>query len=147
MLVFRALQALGAAAALVAGFALLRGGRLWIAAAVFGTAVGPALGGALTQAFDWRAIFVFQVPVGLVAAAAAAAWAAVRAIAAPRRRPSRAAATAPRTRPEGRSGPAAAAAAEAEVARDEEARATRADAAVVFGRPGRGSRSPRSRPR
>ena len=77
MLVFRTLQALGAAAALVGGFALLRGGRLWIAAAVFGTAVGPALGGALTQAFDWRAIFEFQVPVGLVAAAAAAAWAAV----------------------------------------------------------------------
>ncbi|MEZ0293531.1 MAG: MFS transporter, partial [Solirubrobacteraceae bacterium] len=69
MLVFRTLQALGAAAALVGGFALLRGGRLWIAAAVFGTAVGPALGGALTQVFDWRAIFEFQVPVGLVAAA------------------------------------------------------------------------------
>ena len=33
---------------------------LWTAAAVFGTAVGPALGGALTQAFDWRAIFLFQ---------------------------------------------------------------------------------------
>ena len=70
MLAFRALQALGAAAALVAGFAFLRGGRLWTAAAVFGTAVGPALGGALTQAFDWRAIFLFQVPLALAAAAA-----------------------------------------------------------------------------
>ncbi|HKH17698.1 MAG TPA: MFS transporter, partial [Solirubrobacteraceae bacterium] len=58
MLAFRALQAAGAAVALVAGFALLRGGRLWTTAAVFGTAAGPALGGALTQAFDWRAIFV-----------------------------------------------------------------------------------------
>ena len=142
MLVFRTLQALGAAAALVGGFALLRGGRLWIAAAVFGTAVGPALGGALTQAFDWRAIFEFQVPVGLVAAAAAAAWAAV-----PRLAGDRDAAAGPETAPAATAPPdtagegalwagQAAAAAEAEVAREEEARATRADAAVVFGRPG-----------
>src|SRR5215207_1543116 len=73
MLAFRALQAAGAAAALVAGFALLRGGRLWTTAAVFGTAAGPALGGALTQAFDWRAIFVAQVPLALAAAVASAA--------------------------------------------------------------------------
>jgi MFS family permease len=73
MLAFRALQAAGAAAGLVAGFALLRGGRLWATAAVFGTAVGPALGGALTQAFDWRAIFVAQVPLALAAAAASLA--------------------------------------------------------------------------
>jgi hypothetical protein len=71
MLAFRGLQAVGAAAALVAAFAILRGGRLWTAAAVFGAAVGPALGGALTQAFDWRAIFLFQVPFALAAAAAA----------------------------------------------------------------------------
>src|SRR5438093_9780856 len=31
--------------------------------ATFGLAVGPALGGVLTQAFDWRAIFVAQAPV------------------------------------------------------------------------------------
>ena len=37
---------------------------------MFGAAVGPALGGALTQAFDWRAIFLFQVPLALAAAAA-----------------------------------------------------------------------------
>ena len=73
MLAFRALQAAGAALALVAGFALLRGGRLWTTAAVFGTAVGPALGGALTQAFDWRAIFLAQVPLALAAAAASMA--------------------------------------------------------------------------
>src|SRR5215218_11147765 len=73
MLAFRALQAAGAAAALVAGFALLRGGRLWTTAAVFGTAAGPALGGALTQAFDWRAIFLAQVPLALAAAAASVA--------------------------------------------------------------------------
>src|SRR5918995_3819108 len=80
MLAFRAVQAVGAAGALVAGFAYLRvaaddagwvhGGRLWTIAAVFGTAVGPALGGALTQAFDWRAIFIAQVPLALGAAAA-----------------------------------------------------------------------------
>jgi MFS family permease len=70
MLAFRILQAVGGAGALVAGFAFLRGDRLWTAAAVFGTAVGPALGGALTQAFDWRAIFIAQVPLGLAAAAA-----------------------------------------------------------------------------
>jgi len=73
MLAFRALQAAGAAAALVAAFAFLRGSRLWTYAAVFGTAVGPALGGALTQAFDWRAIFLFQVPLALAAAAASLA--------------------------------------------------------------------------
>jgi hypothetical protein len=39
---------------------------------VFGTATGPALGGALTQAFDWRAIFLAQAPVALAAALAAA---------------------------------------------------------------------------
>ena len=73
MLAFRALQAAGAAVALVAGFALLRGGRLWTTAAVLGTAVGPALGGVLTQAFDWRAIFLFQVPLALAAAGASLA--------------------------------------------------------------------------
>jgi predicted MFS family arabinose efflux permease len=35
-----------------------------------GAAVGPALGGALTQAFDWRAIFVAQVPLAAAAIAA-----------------------------------------------------------------------------
>ena len=35
-----------------------------------GSAVGPALGGALTQAFDWRAIFIFQAPIGAIAAVA-----------------------------------------------------------------------------
>ncbi len=89
MLAFRALQAAGAAAALVAAFALLGGGRLWTTAAVFGTAVGPALGGALTQAFDWRAIFLFQVAPAVAAAAAASLLArriAVSAGAPPRRR-------------------------------------------------------------
>jgi Major Facilitator Superfamily len=76
LLVGRALQAAGAAAVLPAAFARLdgagRGRRVWLAATVFGTAAGPALGGALTQAFSWRAIFAVQVPVALAAALAAA---------------------------------------------------------------------------
>jgi hypothetical protein len=72
VLALRGLQAAGAAAALVAGFAFLGGGRLWVATAVFGTAAGPALGGTLTEAFDWRAIFVLGAPVGAAAAAAVA---------------------------------------------------------------------------
>jgi MFS family permease len=68
LLVARGAQALGGAAGLATVFELLGGGqghgrRLWVSAAVFATAIGPALGGALTQAFSWRAIFVFQVPV------------------------------------------------------------------------------------
>ncbi|HEX8857407.1 MAG TPA: MFS transporter [Thermoleophilaceae bacterium] len=77
LLVARGAQALGGAAGLVAAFALIGGDearrrRTWVAAAVVGTAVGPALGGALTQVFSWQAIFVFQAP--LAAAAAVAAW-------------------------------------------------------------------------
>jgi MFS family permease len=74
LLVARCAQALGAAAGLATVFDLLGGAgsgrRLWLGAAVFATAVGPALGGALTQAFDWRAIFVFQVPVAAAGAIA-----------------------------------------------------------------------------
>ena len=75
LLGLRAVQALGGAALLVAAFALFGAGgpgrRLWSAAAIFGFAAGPALGGALTQALDWRAIFLVQVPVALAAAVAA----------------------------------------------------------------------------
>ncbi|MET0730014.1 MAG: MFS transporter [Solirubrobacterales bacterium] len=71
LLVLRGVQALGAAAGLIAAFELLDGGRpgsgrrMWVAASVFGIAVGPALGGALTQAFSWRAIFLAQAPIVL----------------------------------------------------------------------------------
>jgi MFS family permease len=74
LLVARALQALGGAALLAAAFDALDGGasgrRLWLGAAVAGTAAGPALGGALTELFDWRAIFVAQAPIALAAAPA-----------------------------------------------------------------------------
>ena len=76
LLVFRAGQAAGGALALLAAFELLDAGttvsgrRLWLAAALVGTAAGPAIGGALTHAFDWRAIFVVQAPLAALAALA-----------------------------------------------------------------------------
>jgi len=77
LLAGRAVQALGGAAGLVAAFALMTTGpagdvgrRLWPLAAVVGTATGPALGGVLTQAFDWRAIFLAQAPIALAGAVA-----------------------------------------------------------------------------
>jgi MFS family permease len=77
LLAGRVLQAVGAAAALIGGFALIdgagRGRRAWKAASILGVAVGPALGGALTQLFDWRAIFIAQAPVAL-----AGAWVTLR---------------------------------------------------------------------
>jgi len=78
LIAFRAVQGFAGAFVLVAAFALLRAGedgwgrRAWIAVAVFGAAVGPALGGTLTELFDWRAIFLVQAPV--VALAGAVVW-------------------------------------------------------------------------
>jgi predicted MFS family arabinose efflux permease len=43
------------------------GSTVWTLAGTFGAALGPALGGVLTQAFDWRAIFVAQAPVAAAA--------------------------------------------------------------------------------
>jgi hypothetical protein len=75
LLVFRGIQALAGGALLVGAFTLLDAGgagrRAWTAAAIFGFAAGPALGGALTQAFDWRAIFLVQIPIAGAAAIAA----------------------------------------------------------------------------
>jgi hypothetical protein len=75
LIALRAVQGVAAAAVLLTAFELLdagrpgtRGSRLWATAAIFGAAVGPALGGTLTELFDWRAIFLVQAPV--VAAAA-----------------------------------------------------------------------------
>jgi MFS family permease len=39
---------------------------LWAAAGVLGAAVGPALGGFLTEAFSWEAMFALQAPVTLL---------------------------------------------------------------------------------
>jgi predicted MFS family arabinose efflux permease len=75
----RSVQGVGAALLLAGALPVLgvlagsdaRGASIWTLAGTFGAALGPALGGILTQAFDWRAIFVAQAPVaalGLVAA-------------------------------------------------------------------------------
>jgi predicted MFS family arabinose efflux permease len=79
LIVFRCVQGAGAAMLLAGSLALLsalsgsraRGLAVWTAAGTFGAALGPALGGVLTQLFDWRAIFVFQAPVALIALIAA----------------------------------------------------------------------------
>ena len=71
----RSVQGVGAAL-LLAGALPVIGSRTWTLAGTYGLALGPALGGVLTQAFDWRAIFIMQAPVaaaGLIAAARAPA--------------------------------------------------------------------------
>jgi MFS family permease len=75
----RTAQGLGAALLLGASLPLmvaLSGAReravaVWVGAGALGTAAGPALGGLLTEAFDWRAIFAVQAPVAAAALAAA----------------------------------------------------------------------------
>jgi len=74
---FRAMQALGAAmlsanspAILTKSFpARQRGQALGLQATMtyLGLTVGPSLGGWLTEAFSWRAVFYINVPVGLLA--------------------------------------------------------------------------------
>ncbi len=65
----RCAQAVGGAAVVAAAFALIcaelearRAIRVWGGAGIFGAAVGPALGGALTELLSWQAIFSAQVP-------------------------------------------------------------------------------------
>ena len=62
----RSVQGVGAAL-LLAGALPVIGARTWTLAGTYGLALGPALGGVLTQAFDWRAIFVAQAPVAAAA--------------------------------------------------------------------------------
>ncbi|WP_194923309.1 MFS transporter [Catenulispora pinisilvae] len=76
----RSVQAVGGAFAVIGCLQLLvdelterRGMAWWIAAGVFGTAVGPVAGGLLTDAFSWRSIFIVQVPIAVLAVPAALA--------------------------------------------------------------------------
>jgi predicted MFS family arabinose efflux permease len=74
----RCVQGAGAALLLAGALPVLgavtgsveRGAALWTLTGTFGLALGPALGGVLTQAFDWRAIFAAQAPVAAFALAA-----------------------------------------------------------------------------
>jgi MFS family permease len=67
----RCVQGLGAALVLASSIGVLRAVTgsarraitVWTLAAGVGVAAGPALGGVLTEVFDWRAIFLVQVPV------------------------------------------------------------------------------------
>ncbi len=94
LLAARCLQALGGAAALIGCLELLvaeygarRGVAAWVTAGVVGTASGPVVGGLLTQAFAWQAIFVVQVPMAVLAVPAALAVRAVPAVTPDRHRP------------------------------------------------------------
>jgi predicted MFS family arabinose efflux permease len=71
LVVARSVQGVGAALLLAGSLPVLvaltgsaaAGASAWTLAGAFGAALGPALGGVLTQAFDWRAIFIVQAPV------------------------------------------------------------------------------------
>lgn len=67
--VFGAVAVAAALALLVRSAERERALALWAAAGVLGAAVGPAVGGVLTEAFSWRAMFALQVPLAFVALA------------------------------------------------------------------------------
>ncbi|HTR75929.1 MAG TPA: MFS transporter [Solirubrobacterales bacterium] len=76
LLIARSIQALGGALAVTAALELLpvtvgseqRATAVWATAGATGAALGPALGGILTQLVSWQSIFLLQVPVALAAA-------------------------------------------------------------------------------
>lgn len=76
LILARCVQALGGAAAVTASLELLpatlgserRATVVWASAGATGAALGPALGGALTELVSWQSIFLIQVPLALAAA-------------------------------------------------------------------------------
>ncbi len=74
LIVARAVQAVGAAGVVGAALELFtevlrderRAARVWTVSGAAGAALGPAVGGVVTQLFSWRAVFVVQMPVVLV---------------------------------------------------------------------------------
>ena len=74
----RCVQAAGAALLVTAALDLLsqetgsdaRAAHIWVTAGVAGAALGPAVGGILTELFGWQSIFFVQVPVALAALSA-----------------------------------------------------------------------------
>ncbi len=76
LILARCVQALGGAAAVTAALELLpasvgserRATAIWASAGATGAALGPAVGGLLTELVSWQSIFLIQVPVALAAA-------------------------------------------------------------------------------
>ncbi|MBS1889029.1 MAG: MFS transporter [Actinobacteria bacterium] len=76
LVIARSVQALGGALAVTAALELLpatvgserRATAVWATAGATGAALGPALGGILTQLVSWQSIFLLQVPIALAAA-------------------------------------------------------------------------------
>lgn len=72
----RCVQALGGAAAVTAALELLpaavgserRAATTWALAGATGAALGPAIGGLLTELVSWQSIFILQAPAAIVAA-------------------------------------------------------------------------------
>lgn len=75
LIIARIAQAIGGALVIAACLELLvaasqderRGVGRWIAAGVAGSAVGPTIGGLMTEAISWQSIFIAQVPLVLFA--------------------------------------------------------------------------------
>jgi MFS family permease len=76
LLIARSVQAIGGALAVTASLELLpaavgserRATVVWATAGATGAALGPAVGGILTQLVSWQSIFLLQVPLALAAA-------------------------------------------------------------------------------
>ncbi|MCB0830637.1 MAG: MFS transporter [Solirubrobacterales bacterium] len=75
LLTGRAVQAVGGAVTLVGALELMvstfgddrRAIATWVGAGAIGAAVGPGLGGLLTELVSWQSIFLAQVPVAIIA--------------------------------------------------------------------------------
>ncbi len=75
LIVSRVVQAVGGALVIAACLELLvaasrderRGVGRWVAAGVAGSAIGPVVGGLMTEAISWQSIFIIQVPLVLLA--------------------------------------------------------------------------------
>jgi MFS family permease len=76
LILARCVQAIGGAAAVTAALELLpatvgserRAATVWATAGATGAALGPAVGGILTELVSWQSIFLLQVPLALAAA-------------------------------------------------------------------------------
>jgi MFS family permease len=76
LILARCVQAVGGALAVTAALELLpasvgserRAATVWATAGATGAALGPAVGGVLTELVSWQSIFLIQVPVALAAA-------------------------------------------------------------------------------